>query len=673
MVRIILKETLIKEFPYAAQGRAAQRQRPQDVVFERETENFVFVPRPLNKSWMDLFRGSLALSWPFMRLHLSCLFFFLFVFASLTTARTLDEIVVVGDRHAYAMGHSGAAITVIARKDIVRHAWRTLREALRSVPGLHVSSSGGHGAQTSIFMRAAESNHVLVLMDGVELTNPAADHLVDFADLPLEQVEKIEVIRGPYSSRYGSEALGGVINVISRRGHARRQAGVQLAYGSHHDRHARLTFSGSEPGTHGDKDHFSALSYWKTGGESFTPARLRMGGAAEDDAYRNFNFYTSLNGGLGEQESLHFNFNYSRTKSEYDGFSAPYEERLSDNKRSHYARLRLDGDYLNSLWRPSLQLSHYRRLFRADAHRSRGERFKLQWHNDLLSAGSLRGAAGVEAEREILRSAYDESRRGYAFYSQLGFSPFSRLQLDGGWRLDDSEGFSSARSWHFSGRYVLPQGTQLRFAYGTAFRAPSLSENFGLWGNPNLRPEKSRSWDLGVEQWLAGKQIHWGLTYFNNRLRDLINADFTNQILINTDRAAAEGLESFAAFKPAANLDVRLDYTWTSAHDRDHRRLLRRPIKKADLDLVWAPSETVFSLQLNYTGEREDLSRDRFIRKRLGGYTTVDLSLRHALSPRSSAFLQVSNFLDKDYEPVDGYQGAGRAVRVGFEYIVHQP
>lgn len=583
-------------------------------------------------------------------------------------ARALDPVVVVGDRHAYTRGHSGAAVTIIDRQDIVRHGWLTMREALRSVPGLHVSSSGGQGAQTSVFMRGTESNHVVVLMDGVELTDPAADQLAAFADLQLHHVEKIEIIRGPYSSRYGSGALGGVINIISRQSSQHNEAELQLEYGNHHYRRGNVTFSTRSAQPHGWQQ-LSSLSYWKTAGESFTPARLRGGSAGEDDAYRNVNFYTAASGKPSADEQLRFNFNYNRAASEYDALSPPYEQRLSDDKRSHHARLQLSGNYLHGLWQPQWQLSHYRRLFRTPTYRARGERFKLQWHNDLFSARSLSGGFGLDTELESWHGPERENRRSNSVYVQLSLSPLPHFMLDGGWRLDDAEHFSHATSWHFSGRYAWPQsGTQIRFAYGTAFRAPSLSENFGLWGHTDLRPEKSRSWDFGIEQWLAGNKMHLGLGYFNNRLRELISADLHNQVLLNTDRATIEGLELFAALKPTIHFDVRLDYSWLSAHDQDHQRLLRRPVRKGTLDIAWLLPQLMVSLQANYHGGRDDISRDRFIRTRLGGYTTVDLSARRAINQSSDVFLQFSNVLDKSYEPVDGYQGEGWMARLGFAY-----
>ena len=582
-------------------------------------------------------------------------------------ARTLDEVVVVGDRQAYAMGHSGAAVSVISRQDIVRHAWRTVSEALVSVPGLHVSSSGGPGAQTSVFMRGAESNHVLVLMNGVEISDPAGDHLVAFANLPLDQVESIEIIRGPYSSRYGSEALGGVINIITRHGGQTDEASVQLEYGSRDDRRGRLSLSVGDP--HGSAKYFGGLSYWRIGGESHTPSRLRMGDSAENDSYRNADFYVSASDRLSDREQWRFHFNHNRARSEYDAGAAPYEARLSDYRNSRSARFELRGNYADGLWRPGWQLSHYRRDSRASAHRARGERFKMQWHNDLFAASGLQGAFGVETEIETIKGPHRENRRSNALYAQLSLSPSPSLLLDWGWRLDDAEHFSSARSWHFSGRHTWQKtATQLRFAYGTAFRAPSLSENFASWGNPDLRPERSRSWELGLEQWLAAERAHLGLTYFNNRLRDLIAYD---RGLFNIGHADIEGAEFFIALKPAANFDLRFDYTWLSSHDQSHQRLLRRPIRKGTFDLAWSSHDYGLSLQLNHLGARDDISRSDFdTRTRSGGYTIAHVSAHHALNQTTRVFLRLSNILDKDYEPADGYQGESWAARLGFERLM---
>ena len=612
-----------------------------------------------------------------MRLVLKAAYAVVCAGLTLSPAAADETIIVTATRIPTSVERFGGAATVITAADIQLYQYRDISDALASVPGLHVASSGGTGAQTSVFIRGAESNQVLVLIDGIEVTDPASGGSFGFEHFQLNNVERIEVLRGPYSALYGSEGIGGVINIITRRGEGAPVASARIETGSFATNAASANLSGSY-----DRVDFSfSGAGLQTDGESFTPRRLRNGEDEEDDGYDNFDAKGAVGVEISNTSRLDFNFGYTDADLNYDEdididrdfLPDLFETTPKSSVREKRYRLRWSGDYLQDMWRPSLQGAYYSR--QSDGV-GRGERTKFEWRNDLFLSDSVKFVVGVETELEKVRSSVRDAARTNAVYAQSWFEPFPGLSLSGGWRNDDADDFGSERSWQLAAAYAVDEtGVRLRASYGTAFKAPTLIERFGFGGNPDLNPETSRSWEVGVEQSVSAKgffsHVRWGATYFNNRLRDLITASFDSDTGAfrneNVSSAQIRGVESFVSVDALARLNLRLDYTLMSAYNGDDDRLLRRPLRKATLATRWSNPVWSFTTKLDYVGPQRDIRRDDFSLVTKGGYALANVSARRRLNDEIALFARVNNLSDRNYEPIDGFAGRGIEFHVGVE------
>lgn len=600
-------------------------------------------------------------------LYLGCsLCFVCILYMAPVLAEPAERIVVTGSKIPRTLAKTSESITIITAAEIERYQYRNLSEALLSVPGLHVSTSGGLGAQTSVFVRGSESNHVLVMIDGMKVNDPVMGGTFEFSELLLSHVERIEVIRGGHAAHYGSDALGGVIHITTRRSQSATR--VSLERGSFNGRRVSLS-SGGE----GEVDFSLGASYLKTDGESFTPRRLRMGRKEENDGYRDA--VLNLNVGFPVADALRVDIRseYIEKEVEYDSPGIPFESRLPQS--SAYTKrsgVLIAGDYFDGFWQPSWQLSRYVRKHNAGFERARGELLDISWNNILSSGKHWSIAIGTESELESLRieDSLSVQARTRSIYGELHFSPVDSVHLSYGWRNDDADDFSSKRTGHAGLVWQVDDTLTLRADYATAFKAPSLSDRFrsfpafAFFANPNLRPETNRHWQIGFEQSL--QDLQFGTTYFNNRIRALIEADFALGTLINRDGATIEGIESFINWDTSDALSVRLDYSLMSPYDDNHRRLLRRPGRKLSLTTDASLRSGIdFSLRLEYIGKRSDIDRVTFIPVRAGGYTLTYLDIRKKMTQDISLFIGVDNLFDKRYEPVVGYAGRGIELNAG--------
>lgn len=595
-----------------------------------------------------------------------------------------EVMVVTAKRLPTDTDRFSGSLSIITAEQIERRQYQVLSDALQDVPGLYAPSQGGLGAQTSVFIRGTESDHLLILIDGVEASDPAAGNRYEFSQLSLNGVERIEVLRGNYSAEYGSEALGGIINIITRTP-TKNKVAAQVETGSL-DRHSATI---DIDAVYKFLDLSLSGRYFETDGESFTPQRIRQQQGdncafkdRERDGYRNsnakFNADISL---IPETDTeLTIRSEYNQADVEYDGTACenPYLQQSSYARRTTVS---LSGDYFNEMWSPTLRMDYYERDSRdTDSPKNKGERFKLNWHNVWQLHQNLDAAFGIETELEQARrhNGFNASARTNAFYAELHYRPAPNWHLNGGWRNDDSDDFASERSYQLGAVLHANLNTRLHISYATAFKAPSLVDRFedfpqfGFSANPDLKPETGRSWEAGIEQnWL---QWRYGISYFNSEINDLIaftfnSADFTST-LVNQDKARIRGLESFVALQPKKALAMRLDYTQTSAHDQDNKRLLRRPVRQAVLSANYAPDEGVlsnwiFNMTLNYTGPKSDVDRITFATIGKGGYTLADFNLSYEINDQLQLYGGINNLFDKDYEPVDGYKGTGINAHIG--------
>ena len=612
----------------------------------------------------------------------------------------LPDVVVTATRVPTAIERLPARVEVIERRQIEERGYRTVQEALRTVPGMTVVPTGGVGAQTSVFTRGTESDHTLVLLDGMPINDPStATGQFNFGDDLLRDLQRIEVVRGPAAGLYGSSAIGGVVNLITQRGGKKPfEPYGEIAAGN------RRTFEGlaGVRGTVGRFDYGASLQGLTTTGFNATPKRLTTDLGERDRA----DIWTGTASGsvaVTDKVRLSGLVRYRENDFELDNVASDdpnYKGRSEQLTWKTGAEALLLNDRLTTT--VDVGQNRIDRKFRdrpdVNNFTTGDDRFEsvrsfARFENrlSLPDAGALKNPA-VVAGAEYLRDSIEVDSR-----SDSGFGPFiqtadakadslglylsgqgtlfDRLTLTLGLRHELPDDFDETTTYRVGGVLDLREiKSRLLASAGTSFKAPTLfdrfgSNNFGIRGNPNLKPERGQSWEIGFDTSLPvfGREnaVSFGATYFHTRLRNLIQTDFAARTLVNTGRAEIDGVESFLSVKPAAWFGATVTYTYTDARNREtDELLLRRPFHQISATAAIRPIPTVSIMpEVVYVGRRDDVRYDdagTFLGAgEVKGYTLVNLAANYDVTEQVTAFVRVHNLLDKEYEPANGFAGPG--------------
>jgi vitamin B12 transporter len=588
-----------------------------------------------------------------------------------------DTVVVTATRIPTPELQVASSISVITADEIADRQIQTLPDLLKQVPGLHVVQTGGPGGQTSVFMRGTNSNHTKVLVDGIDVSDPSsATSSFDFGQFLTQDIEKVEILRGPQSGLYGSDAIGGVINVITKSGSGPAQFTAGVEAGSFDTFSQAGGVSGSADGFH----YAAHLEHLHSGATPVTPLDLLAPGERRIDDYDD-----NLTGSakLGFDVTEHFDLglvarytdtHLRLTGDNFNTFPAtPDASQSANDTRQYYTRgtahfVALDGALEQTVGIAYSNIKSFQ--FSPDNPESDyfGERTKFDWQGNIRLAAGEKLVLGAEHQRDEITvpiSADTSINSGYAeLQSGFGDSVFNTLSV----RYDDNDRFGGKATYRVAPVFLIKEtGTKLKGSVGTAFKAPTLDQMFqnfplfGFYGNPDLKPESSLGYDLGFEQSLRGEQVRFGATYFRNNIKNLIeakeNADFTSTYA-NVGRAVTDGVESFASYQPLQALTFRLDYTYTQATDDIlHQELLRRPKHKIDLNTAWHATDrlsinaTVLSVSSWIDGNR-DFS---ILRLTAPGYTTMNLAAAYNLTGNLTIYGRVNNLFDRHYENPVGF------------------
>lgn len=600
--------------------------------------------------------------------------------ATAQAVSALPEVVVTATRVPTPLEQTGLSVTVITAEEIARRQHRTLVDVLRAVPGVSTVQFGPPGAATSVYIRGGNPDHTLVLLDGVRANDPSTSGgQFNVAHLLADMIERVEIVRGPMSTQYGSDAIGGVINVITRKGSGAPKLSASLEGGSFGTVAASSTLQGES----GRFNYNVGVAGLRTDGVSTTPSRFRPAGVkAERDPYRNLTFMSRLGAEVTDNFGVSLFARYINTRSQYDQFSAE-DPNLRELTEQWYGRLQGDLSLLDGKWKQTFGLSlvdvdrkdkddpdAFSPAF--DRTRNIGRRYKLDWQNEFALADNLTLVAGVESERSGLHSTNATAdikshvwSHGLFAQGQIGF--WDSLFLTVGGRVDKHSEFGTHPTFRASLSYVVHEtGTTLHGAVGTAYKAPSLFQLFGsippfFTGNPDLKPEKSLGWEAGVEQSLFDGRLRLGTTFFHNRFRDLISSDPSFTTVINIGRARAFGLESFVELRPAEWASLRFDHTWTDTKDlTTGEQLTRRPRHKFGIEGEVRPAEAwSVGLGILFNGERKDFDPITFSTGTAPSYTLVRLTTQYQINENWQVFGRIENLFDKRYEDPLGYAHPG--------------
>jgi vitamin B12 transporter len=600
-----------------------------------------------------------------------------------------EAVVVTATRIPTPQIEVASSVTVISAADIEARQERTFADVLKDVPGLNVVQTGGPGGATSVFMRGTNSNHTKVLIDGIDVSDPSnSTGAFDFGHLLTQDIERVEVLRGPQSGLYGSDAIGGVINIITKQGSGPAQFQAGIEGGSFNTFNQAGSVSGSQ-----DAFNYAATAmHYHAGSVPVTPLDLLPPGEARnDDYYDNLSVSTKLGLNVTRDFDLGLVARYSNIdlRTTGDTFdlttftSFPAAEQTVARTDQYAARLTAHLTSFEGAFEQILGFAYSRErtsTLQPDLPEAlnSGERAKVDWQGNVKLAPTQTLVLGAEWEHDEISEPISATTRiasGYAeLQSQLGEHWFSALNV----RYDDNDRFGSKATYRFAPAYLIRDtGTKLKASVGSGFKAPTLSELFQdfppfFFANSNLKPESSSGWDAGFEQGLAADALRFGATYFHNSIHDLISTETEpvsfETTYVNIGRAMTYGVESFIAYQPLKAVLLRIDYTYTEAKDDTlHEELLRRPKNKGTFDANW---QVTSAWQLNagvlWVGTWVDGNRD-FTVARLDApsYTTVNLATSYDLNRAFTLFGRIDNLFDRHYENPVGFRQPSIGVFAG--------
>jgi vitamin B12 transporter len=636
--------------------------------------------------------------------------------------KPMDEVVITATRTETPLQELGVSASIITSKTIEERQAVDIQELLNSEAGLNIVRSGARGGSTSLFTRGGEADYTLVLIDGVRVNNGGGDF--DWSNVDTTNVERIEIIRGPQSALYGSDAISGVVNIITKKGRKGWKAGVSSRNGAYLD---------SQNNYIGEQQVSASGSTSKFGG-SFGYTRT------DDNGYLDVNheYYNNTVSGRLDFYPLD-NLDIALTGRYWDSrFAFPTEgggDKVSplDPDQNQKNQTGVFGANINyepfSWWQHNLLLSYNKDKGQfsdppnppvdfgdfESKFDSREDRTAFDYHFNLLypSEGAFQSTVtlGVNYRKEYYdtesQSSFDASlsensynRDNTALYGQAQFTIIDNFFINLGLRSDDNSEYGSETTPRGSIAYRIPGwGTKFRAGYGEGFKEPTFLEQFAegfARGNPNLDPERSRSWEIGVDQSFGDGAVVFNVTYFDQKFDNLIAFINTPEPLPsfeNIQEAEVKGVEFAARFSPLKNLDLGFSYTYLDSEVTDDgnlmsfgapvfdegKELLRRPKNSGSLFINWRYQGFQTRLDTNYIGERDDRQFDDFFnseRVTLDQYWLFNLAMSYAIPIKSNVvkdlkvFGRWNNILGEDYEETAGFTSPPSSflIGVGFDF-----
>ncbi|MBS4429703.1 TonB-dependent vitamin B12 receptor BtuB [Pectobacterium punjabense] len=586
-----------------------------------------------------------------------------------SSEKKTDDVVVTANRFAQPVSSVLAANSIVTRADIDRWQAKSLNDVMRRLPGVDIAENGGRGQLGSVFIRGGSASHVLVLVDGVRMASPGVTGSIDFSQIPMSLVQRIEYIRGPRSAVYGSDAIGGVINIITER--AQDGGVLNAGYGSH----AYQNYDGSVRGHVSDNTVVSvAGSYEATHGYNVYPSSS-LPADRDSDGYRSKSFWGALEQRFSESTSGFVRAYGYDNNTDYDAVFSGSSDKRYLNTRNYDAGLKFNEGIYSSQLIASYQtyddLNFNDATGKYNGTITQIEQRNLQWGNVFnVGNGSLSLGADWRNERAEAggMSAYTnaQSRDNTGVYLTTQ-QQFGSVTLEGAVRGDDNQQYGRHGTWQTGAAWEFVDGYRFVGSYGTAFKAPTFDKIYDTafsQGNPNLSPEESKQWELGVEG-LSGP-VNWRLSGYRNEVDNLINYRSITPMLgtyDNIGKAVMTGAEFTAAYDTWwLSHQVTLEYLDAKDKTAD-KALARRAHKKAKYELSTTLENNInVSLTWLYQGARSDTNFDVFPSQpvKLGGYSTWDLAASYPVTSHLTVRGRIANLFDKDYETAYGYRTAGR-------------
>ena len=633
-----------------------------------------------------------------------------------------SEVIVSATKTPLPISHVTSAVEIIQGEQMQQRRLKTVAEALRWAQGLSVNQSGGPGTSVDVRMRGGTPEQTLVLIDGA-IVNSATLGSYDFANLTTDNIERIEILRGNQSMLWGADAMGGVINITTKRGRDKPNISGFAEYGSFNTIHEGTNVAGKK----GPVDFSGSISRWDTSG--FSAINYRRG-ASEGDGYHNWQGSVGLGADLPKDGRLEFSFRWMKGIVNFDNFGfnpvtgkfdAPVDSLGEKSNNTEYVYAGNYSQPITSWWSQKLTMSRAtqnlvsktgtigRNLvtgldetpFPQDS-QIKTTSNRIEWQHNVQVGEPLLLTAGYQF-REQQGENFDlingtttipnkivSSNAGFA---DAKLNLWDRLFATAGIRQDEYNVFASATTYRVTGGYLHHEtGTKLRGSYGTGFRAPTINQLFfPFFGSPNLQPEKSQGLDVGVDQTLFNDRVVLSAGYFWTRYRNLIlsvqdaalcgvSFGFTNFCAANVGLARAHGMESSVKFKLVRDqpwiksLDLQFQYTYTLTNNLTNgqdTRLPKWPLNQWSTILSYQPIE---GLRANLEG--------RFVGQRysnvgntgsLGSFYVFNLSGTYDVSKQFQIYARVDNVFNEKYEEILYFGTTTRSVFGGVRMNFDMP
>jgi len=580
-----------------------------------------------------------------------------------------EVIMVTATRTETPVSQLPDSVSIISREQIDQQKATTIFEALRSVPGLNIRKSGSIGRQSEMTIRGSSTSQVLVMIDGVQV-NSATTGTFNFANLTTDNIERIEVVRGAQSTLYGSDAMGGLINIVTRKGKGKPKFSIRSEFGT-----LERTFNESI----NSSGSLGKFNY------SVDVARVDSDGRGSDDDYDKTNISSKF--GYKISETINFDaamrYNDSMVALD-DGAFKQDPNRFSQNE--DFNMNAVVNQSLTDWWSQSLKFSFADSdlvsIDRANpgTAETTNSRFRLDtqiytgnWQHTLKYRDIDTFVVGFEFENQSADNrTFDEAliNRGWYFQNQLKL--WDRFFFNAGLRLDDNNTFGKDVNPKISIAYHLKEtDTKFKVNYGKGFRGPTLNQLFfPNFGNPILDPEESESYDLGFQQYLFDDKFFFGVTYFNNRFSNLIQAIDTGGFVFearNLGFVRTEGIEAEAVIKPFKGLTVRGTFTKTNTRDGAKKELRRQPRKQGSVNVNYSFLDK-FNINVDDTivGNSRDgtdgggiTPRGRPTIRTNTGVHKLDTALTYDYSEHFQLYTRAENVLNIQYDEILGFRAAG--------------
>jgi vitamin B12 transporter len=580
---------------------------------------------------------------------------------------TLPPVFITATRTARPQVEIGSATALVTPEDLSRSQQDSLAAALGGTPGAPLFTSGGSGATSSLFLRGANSNQTLFLVDGIRLSDANADYSVFLGGAAFGAGDTVEVVRGPQSTLYGGEAIGGLVSIATEPAGSAPEQGLSFSGGSH----------GTSRGAYFTRGLRGAWDY---------SLSLAGGHTAND---RPNNTFTDANVAGRLARKVSNQLNVGTTVRWFHGKYGDPGDRFANDPDDSTR----EDNLLVTVFARAFPIPHWqvrgtvggqdRRFVIESAFPSVTTNRRGVFDLQATYTGNTRHhvTLGTTAEATHTRNTgfgnINERQRSLAFFAQDEFHPTNALSLTAGLRSDDFDTFGRATTGRLTAAWqVVPQKAKLRASYGTGFRSPSFLDLYGrspfYVGNPGLKPEHARGWDAGLDLYGLPRGVTGSLTWFDNRYTDLIAGDFTKfpSNVANVARARTRGIEASAKVILVDNWEARASYTYLDAHNLTAgTRLLRRPRHSGSADL-WHDFGGGLSAGagLTYAADRRDIDAQTFLTITGENYTVARVYGAYELRSGLTLKIRVENLLNEQYEPVNGYPAPGFGAFGGVEW-----